>query len=112
MIEELTPDISAPLIIGAKGMDAIRQNIKIILLTMAYSIPLDRGFAHAGKFIDAPNPLASAKLISDLTDAIEKYEPRVKVISIEWKNTATSADLQNGIMRPVVKFTLKKGVKL
>ncbi len=112
MTEEFTPDYSAPLIIGAAGMDAIRQNIRIIILTFCYSIPLDRKFAHTGKFIDAPNPLAAARLAAELTDAIEKYEPRVSVQSIEWKNSTTPANLRLGSLLPVVKFSLREGVEI
>lgn len=112
MTEEYTPDYSAPLIIGATGMDAIRQNIKIILLTFQGSIPLDRNFAHTGKFIDAPNPLMSARLVAELTDALEKYEPRIRVQSIEWKKTTSATNLREGVLQPVVRFSLKEGVEI
>ena len=112
MIIDYAPDFASPLVIGAIGMDELRQNIRIILQTLQYSIPLVRSFAHKGKFIDAPNPLAAARLAGELSDAIEKLEPRVKVQSIEWKPTATAEGLKNGTLQPVVRFSLKKGVEL
>lgn len=112
MTEEFTPDYSAPLIIGATGIEAIRQNIKMIILTFSCSIPLDRKFAHTGKFIDAPNPLAAARLVAELTDALERYEPRIRVESIEWKKSATPADLRLGRLVPAVKFSLKEGIEI
>lgn len=110
MTEEFTPDYSAPLIIGATGMDSIRQNIRIIILTFCYSIPLDRKFAHTGKFIDAPNPLAAARLVAELTDALERYEPRIQVQSIDWKKSTNPANLRLGALIPVVKFSLREGI--
>lgn len=68
-----------PLTIGAQGMDAIVQNIRVIVTTLAYSCPLDRGFASTGSFIDAPTPYAVARAIAELTEAIEAKEPRVRV---------------------------------
>lgn len=112
MTEEFTPDYSAPLIIGATGIEAIRQNIKMIILTFSCSIPLDRKFAHTGKFIDAPNPLTAARLVAELTDALERYEPRIRVESIEWKNSSTPADLRLGRLVPAVKFSLKEGIEI
>ena len=52
-------DFTAPLpslVIGATGLEAVAQNIRIIVLTLAYSVALDRGFANTGGFIDAPTP--------------------------------------------------------
>lgn len=45
---------AAPLVIGATGLDAVVQNIRMILTTFAYSVPLDRRFASHGGAIDAP----------------------------------------------------------
>lgn len=51
---------AAPLVIGATGLDAVVQNIRMILTTFAYSVPLDRRFASHGGFIDAPAPVMAA----------------------------------------------------
>ena len=64
-----------PLVIGASGLEAIAQNIRVIVTTPAWSVPLDRAFAHAGAFIDAPTPYAVARKIAELTEAIEANEP-------------------------------------
>lgn len=78
-----------PLVIGASGLEAIAQNIRIIVTTLAWSVPLDRAFAHAGAFIDAPTPYAVARKIAELTEAIEANEPRVKVESIRFAARTT-----------------------
>ena len=42
------------LLIGATGIRSIEQNIRMILTTFMYSVPLDRGFAHDGSAVDTP----------------------------------------------------------
>lgn len=104
----ITPGL--PLTIGATSMDAIVQNIRIIVLTTAYSVPLDRGFAHTGAFIDSPAPHETARLIARLTDAIEAQEPRVKVTRITLE--ADPDGLMQGRLFPRIFFDLKEGVTL
>lgn len=101
------PDFSAPIIIGASGMDAILQNIRMIILTFCFSIPLDCAFAHKARPLDSPGPVVSARLTGDLIDAIEKYEPRVKVDGISWHNDGSGA--KEGIFRPKIAFHIEKG---
>ena len=98
-----------PIVIGATGMEAVAQNIRMIVLTMAGSLPLDRSFAHDPAYIDAPVPFATARLIARLTDAIEKYEPRVKVESIRLQAVDSGMD---GHVVPCIDFSLKDGVVL
>ena len=94
----------APFVIGATGMEAVCQNIRVIVLTGAYSIPLDRGFAHDCAFIDSPAPKATARLGSALIEAIERFEPRVRVERIDF---VTGADLMEGQLVPRIRFSLK-----
>ena len=90
---------AAPLVIGATGLDAVVQNIRMILTTFAYSVPLDRRFASHGGAIDAPAPVM---------DAIEEKEPRAEVVSIR----LLRAETLDGQLRPVVTFKLREGVIL
>ena len=103
----------APLTIGATGLEGLQQCLRIIITTMLYSVPLDRGFAHAGSFIDAPLPYAVAQRLSELIEAIEKFEPRVKIISLTLTEPEPSRDdLMEGRLYPVVRFELREGVTL
>lgn len=97
----------APIVIGADGMEEIAQNVRMIVLTMAGSVPLHRAFAHTPDFLDAPSPLEAARLIGRLTTAIETYEPRVKVerISLERRDDASAA---LGTLTPRITFSLKE----
>ena len=108
----INPQERLPLVIGATGMDAIVQNIRMILLTMRYSIPLDRAFAHDGKIIDTPAPLETGRKTAELIDAIEKYEPRVKVHRIDFVWNDQKGQLQEGQLAPRVVFSIRDGVEL
>ena len=44
-----------------------------------------RHFGTDWQWLDLPEPAAMAKYRADLIDAIEQWEPRVKVISIAFK---------------------------
>lgn len=104
----------AALRIGATGMEALLQNIRIIVLTTMYSVPLDRGFAHVGDFIDSPSPLETARLVVRLTDAIEAKEPRVRVrrITLEPAEQNGMEAAMQGRLYPHICFDLKEGVEL
>lgn len=101
----------APQVIGATGMESIEQNIRNIVRTLAYSVPLDRGFADGAGFIDSPSPVKTARLIAALTLAIEKYEPKVKVEQISLQPGSTDEGMQ-GVYYPKISFHLREGVTL
>lgn len=105
---------NAPAVIGATGLDDINQCIRYIVLCVIYSCPMDRGFANTGRYIDAPIPHAAAMRIAELTEAIEKNEPRVRVTSIkiipagQQAQDAASAAM-DGRTRPVIRYRLREG---
>lgn len=103
-------ETSLPLTIGATGIAAIEQNIRIIVTTLAYSVAMDRGFAHVGAFIDAPTPYEVARRIADITDAIEAKEPRVAVERISLEPSADEA--MQGRLYPKITYRVKDGVTL
>ena len=100
-------DTKSPLKIGAVGMDAIIQNIKIILLTFVYSVPLDRSFANTIKMLDSPAPAHTARLTAQIVDALEKYEPRIKVRKVEFVYEEISEQLMQGRMIPKITYSVK-----
>lgn len=102
-----------PLVIGATGVDALLQNIRVIVLTSLYSVPLDRSFAHLNEMVDSPAPHVTARLTGLLVEAIEKYEPRVHVEKIVFEEAADRRGaLMKGRLTPRITFSLRDGVKL
>ena len=78
----------------------ILQNVRTILATPVYSVPLDRSFGVNADFVDMPVPVAKAKIGQEIVTAIRKYEPRVSVTKITWE-----AD-QDGILKPKVQVRI------
>ncbi|WP_392559360.1 GPW/gp25 family protein [Orbus mooreae] len=92
--------------IGASGLDEICQNIQIILSTQQGTLYLDRLFGLKSDFVDAPMNEAAMKIQNEIYDAIEKYEPRVKIISVTFSGN------DDGRLNPVISFELVEGVLL
>ena len=115
---ELIAGRPAPIAIGATGLEGIMQCIRTIVGTIAYSCPMDRGFANTGKYMDSPIPHAVALRIAELTEALEKREPRIEVTSIKFapENATPERKAQavnsamDGSLVPVIRFRLRRGV--
>ena len=107
---ELVVDDS-PVVIGATGMESIRQCVRNIVRAMAFSVPLDRGFANAGGMIDSPAPQRTARLAAEIIDAIERYEPRVHVKSVTFRKLSADRHME-GAVCPVVRFSIDEEAQL
>ena len=81
----------------------VAQNVKTILTTLKYSVPLDRNFGLNAVMLDKPMPRARAKLQAEIYNAIRKYEPRCKVLKISFE-----ADL-DGLLVPKVRIRVNNG---
>jgi len=62
---------------------SVLQNIKIILLTRQFSVPLYRDFGLPMQFLDRPLVASKALLITEIKDAISEFEPRAKILDIK-----------------------------
>lgn len=63
---------------------SILQNVSIILRTIKGSCPMYRDFGIDATLIDRPIPAAKVLLFSQIREAIEEYEPRVRVTSVDF----------------------------
>ena len=79
----------------------IIQNVKTIITTVMGSIPLDRDIGVDISVLDNPVP-SVARLTSSIIDAVERYEPRVKVVKVVYKG-----DAEGGIVRPIVRVAIR-----
>ena len=80
--------------------EEIYQNIATILKTIQGTVPLDRDFGVDGSYIDLPMPMAKGQWQAEIIDAIERDEPRVRVLNVDFKEN--SIDAMDGILSPVV----------
>lgn len=103
-MEYMIGDSHLPPINFAPGSEAeeILQNLRCILCTTKFSVPLDRDFGIDASFLDAPMEVAKAKLASEIILAIAKYEPRASVTNIDWEHDI------DGILRPKVQVRINE----
>lgn len=100
--------LGGELTLGATGIEDILQCVRIILATQAWSAPLDRKFAHHGDFIDRPVPSVIHRDLAELAEAVERYEPRVRVLAIDWSRGSPSAAM-DGRLTPIVRIEILEG---
>jgi len=84
----------------ATVVEEILQNIKCILNTTKFSVPLDRDFGIDASFIDMPMDVAKAQFVSEVILAVARYEPRAAVTNIDWEHDI------DGILRPKVQVRI------
>ncbi|MBQ8697921.1 MAG: hypothetical protein IJ521_02835 [Schwartzia sp.] len=73
----------------ASVVEEVIQNVRTIITTIKYSIPLDRDFGIDGDVVDLPINVAQAKLTNEIFRAIRRYEPRAVIESIAFKGEDT-----------------------
>lgn len=81
--------------------EEILQNIAMIISTPKFSVPLDRGFGLAQRFVDKPIQTAQTILVSEVLDEIEKQEPRAEVVSASFVQGETP-----GKIIPIVEVNI------
>lgn len=84
----------------------IIQNVRTIISTTQFSVPLDRRFGIDGTVIDLPLPVAMARISAEVIRAITEYEPRCRVVSVDFERTEAT-DAEEGHLIPMVSITIK-----
>lgn len=78
----------------------ILQNVRMILSTRKGSVPMDRDFGLTWEHVDKPMPVAEMLMRSEVIDAVERYEPRARVTSVDFAEDLDGA--MDGVLKPVV----------
>lgn len=79
MLTDVTVDLSNINLMPTSEAEEIIQNVRTILLTYVGSVPLDRGFGIDNKIVDEPISVVRSRAVAEITEAINKFEPRAKV---------------------------------
>ncbi|GAV21618.1 GPW/gp25 family protein [Carboxydothermus pertinax] len=79
----------------------ILQNVRTIISTPKYSVPLNREFGVTISWLDDPLPVAQARLMNEIITAVLEWEPRVSVTQVIF-----DGDPQEGVLRPKVRVRL------
>lgn len=98
--------LPARIVIGAKGLVGLAQEVRTLLTTRKGSVPLDRDFGVDWALVDAPVVDAAPRLVAEYARRIERYVPRVRVLSITFAPSSEAA--LEGRLRPVVTLAIRK----
>lgn len=83
-------------------VNAVLQNIALILATPKGSVPFYRDFGISNEFLDKPMPVAKVMMIGEVREAIETWEPRAAV-----RNVSFAQDpLEPGKLIPAVEVEI------
>lgn len=64
----------------------ILQNVRLIISTMRGSVPFRRDFGISPAWLDRPTSVVKALMISDIRESVEKWEPRVTVTKVTFRD--------------------------
>lgn len=79
----------------------VLQNVATILATPIFSVPFARRLGLNPEYLDDPAPVAQARAVADITEAIHRNEPRCRVTSVSFE-----ADEAAGFLRPRVRVRI------
>ena len=78
---------------GATGYEKIADNVTNILKTKISEIPYMRDMGISGWLIDRPIAEIRGQIISDTINAIQTYEPRANLLSVEIVEAEPGGDI-------------------
>ena len=84
-------------------VEEVIQNVRTILTTTVYSVPLDRTFGINPDMLDLPMPAAQARLTAEIVAAVEKIEPRATVTEVTF-----AGDGADGFLKPSIRLRIKE----
>lgn len=84
MSYQVSPDLSKVTLNESDYVRSVLQNIAIILATRQGTVPLYREFGLPMRFVDKPMPVAKTLLVAEITEALAEYEPRAKVLNVDF----------------------------
>ena len=82
--------------------EEVLQNVRMIISTVKYSVPMDREFGIDGAVIDRPINIAKAHLSNEIFRAVRRYEPRAFIESIDFEGD------ESGRLTPKIKVQINE----
>ena len=100
-MEYIITSTKKPLNLHAQGADEILQNVYMILNTPRGSVPLNRAFGLDMSPLDMPLEIASARMATNILEALQDFEPRATLINVD-----CTQDHLNGKLNLKVKVSI------
>lgn len=82
---------------------SVIQNVSLILNAKKGTIPMHRDFGLPMEFVDKPLDVAETIAVAEITDALERFEPRAKLVDLTFEKT------ESGEMSLVVEVSIVEG---
>lgn len=82
--------------------EEVLQNVRMLISTVKYSVPMDREFGIDGAVIDRPVNVAKAHLSNEIFRAVRRYEPRAIIESIDFDGN------ESGQLTPRIKVRINE----
>lgn len=79
---------------------SVEQNIALLLNTKRGTVPMHREFGLAMEFVDKPIDVAETIAFSEISEAIERFEPRATLVDVTFEKTT------DGKMAMVVEVSI------
>ena len=99
---KVMPTDSGALTLGAsETVRSVLQSVTIILSTPKGSVPMYRDFGVNMDYTDLPMPIAEVRMVSEIREAVEKWEPRATVTGVSFQR-----DTLNGRLVPIVEVEI------
>ena len=83
-------------------LNAVLQNIAVILSTPMGTVPLYRDFGLDWSFLDKPTPVAKVLMVALVREAIQRWEPRATVLDVSFSEDPA----QPGVLNPTVEVDI------
>ena len=80
-------------------LNAVLQNIAVILSTPMGTVPLYRDLGPDWSFLDKPTPVAKVLMVAPVKEAIQRWEPRAEVLDVSFSEDPA----QPGVLIPTVR---------
>lgn len=84
--------------------EEILQNIRLLLSSEKYELPLARDMGLSYDYRGRPIPVAKTLLYQAIFDAVEEFEPRAEIVNIDFEE-----DSDKGIIIPIVEVKTSDG---
>ena len=91
---DLTATLDGVNFAPATELEEIAQNVRTILTTFKKTVPMDREFGISAETSDLPTAAAQATMTAEIVAAINRFEPRARVVSVDFEGVETEAVVQ------------------
>lgn len=83
---------------------SVLQNVAVIIATPKGTVPMYRDFGVNMEFLDLPMPVAQVRMISEVREAVETWEPRATVAGVTFDRSRAA----EGVLVPIVEVEINE----